>query len=414
LNARGATPLYVYWLFRWYVARLRAHSARIARAQEAVADRCAAVAAGGEVAAAALVAVDVGDTLLEEKFWPAIFERVEHDPEPPEPYALMGAHLRRAASDQDTDAILKRLLARDSGPDDTHYPLEERLRALGQEARAPERTEATAADVYLGGEARAIAAQLDATWQASHAGKWRAQHAEMRKRRQRLAELAHRTSPTAAEIFERGELLERLEGQERALPHYYAAADAGHGRGGLAAARILLARKEERGVALAEQAMAMDPALEGEACMLLASFYRERSRFADAQRFLARANRHAASSTMAEAERAGVGAFDRFEPHGLEPRALELIAGRLAADPAVSRAYLVEKHRRHSPGTQLVMALVTNGSSGHKLMETLRAEPLPDDVAIVMLTRQDESLRAAIAAVRGACIYERARRTSPT
>jgi hypothetical protein len=60
------------------------------------------------------------------------------------------------------------------------------------------------------------------------------------------------------------------------------------------------------------------------------------------------------------------------------------------------------------------MAIVTNGSAGQKRMETLRAEPLPDDVAIVMLTRQDESLRAAIAAVRGACIYERARRTSPT
>jgi Zn-dependent protease with chaperone function len=414
LNARGATPLYVYWLFRWYVARLQAHSARIARAQEAVADRCAAAAAGSEAAAAALVAVDLGDTLLEEKFWPAIIERIEHDPEPPEPYALMGTHLWRAASDQDSDAILKRLLARDPGPDDTHHSLEERLRALGQEARLPERTEQTAADVYLGGETRAIAAQLDATWQASHASEWRAQHAEMRQRRQRLAELAQRRSPTAAEIFERGELLERLEGQERALPHYHAAVDAGHGRGALAAARILLARKEERGIALAERAMAMDPALEGEACTLLASFYRQRSRFADAQHFVARANRHAAASTMAEEERARVGAFDRFEAHGLEPAALDVITGRLAADPGVLQAYLVEKHRRHSPGTQLVMAIVTNGSAGQKRMETLRAEPLPDDVAIVMLTRQDEPLRAAIAAVPGACIYERARRTSRT
>jgi len=312
LNARGATPLYVYWVFRWYVARLQAHSAQVALAQEALADRCAAAAAGSETAAAALVAVDIGDTLLDEKFWPAIFERIEHDPEPPAPYALMGTLLWRTVPDQDTDAILKRLLARDPEPDGTHHSLEERLRALGQEARRPERIEHTSADVYLGAEARAIADKLDVAWQASHASDWRTQHAAIRKDRERLAQLAELASPTAAEIFERGEVLERREGQEHALPHYQAAFDAGHARGGLAAARILLTRKEDRGVALAERAMAMDPSLVGEACTLLAEFYSARRRFADAQQFLARANRHAALRTMSEEERARAGGFDQL------------------------------------------------------------------------------------------------------
>jgi Zn-dependent protease with chaperone function len=412
LEARGATPLYVYWLFRWYIPRLRGHSATIARDREALADRCAATVAGSDAAATALVALELGDALLEEKFWPQMFARIEHDPEPPTPYSRMGMQLWAAVPDEDMEAALKRLIARSSAPEDTHPLLEERLRALGEELRLPHRMQPSAAEVYLGAQMRTIAAKLDAAWQASHASEWRAEHVAIRKRRQRLAELSDRASPTAEEIFEYGELLERLEGQDRALSHYYAGLHAGHARGGLAAARILLRRGDESGMTLAERAMAMDPGLEGEACTLLGHFYRERSRFAEAQRFFSRANRHAAARTMAEEERTRVGAFDRFEPHGVSPAALDVIAGRLAADPAVLQAYLVEKHLRYSAGKHLVMGIVTKGSAGPKLMETLRAEPLGKDVALVMLTRQDQSLRAAIAAVPGACIYDRAGRTS--
>jgi Zn-dependent protease with chaperone function len=406
LETRRATPLYVYWLFRWYVPRLRAHSARIARDQEVLADRCAAAVAGSDAAATALVALELGDSFLEEKFWPQIFGRVEHDPEPPAPYSQMGTQLWATVPDDDMETALKRLIAQSSAPEDTHPLLEERLRALGEAARLPGRAEHSAAEVYLGAQMRTIAAKLDTAWQASHARDWRAQHATVRKSRQRLAELSDSASPTAEEIFERGELLERLEGQDRALPQYHAALDAGHARGSLAAARILLRRGDETGVALAERAMAMDPGLEGEACTMLGHFHRDRNRLAEAQRFFSRANRHAAATTMAEEERTRVGAFDRFEPHALSPATLGVIAGRLAADPAVLQAYLVEKHLRYSSGKQLVMGIVAKGSPEEKLMETLRTEPLGADVKIVTLTRQDAPLRAALAAVPNACIYE--------
>jgi hypothetical protein len=57
--------------------------------------------------------------------------------------------------------------------------------------------------------------------------------------------------------------------------------------------------------------------------------------------------------SMVFEERTRVGAFDRFEPHGLSPAALDVIATRLAAHPAVQQAYLVEKHLRYSTGKQL-------------------------------------------------------------
>ena len=110
---------------------------------------------------------------------------------------------------------------------------------------------------------------------------------------------------------------------------------------------------------------------------------------------------------MAEQERGQVGAFDRFEPHGLSPAELDIVAGTLAPHPAVVQAYLVERHLRHSTGQHRVLGIVTKGSAGPELTAALRARLLDDDVMIVMLTRQDLSLKAALAAVPRACIYDR-------
>jgi Zn-dependent protease with chaperone function len=412
LSARRAAPVYVYWLSRWYLSRLHAHSAELARAQELLADRCAAAIAGRNPAAAALVILQVGGLLLEEKFWPDVFKGVERDPEPPAPYAQMGPRLRSVMADEDATAYLKRLVEDTSASDDTHPSLSERLRALDAEIHLPGRAEPSAGEAYLSGELPAIAAQLDAAWQAAHAADWRARHTAICKNRHRLAELSARACPTANEIFQRGELLEQLDGWESGLPHYQAALDAGHGGGGLAAGRILLGRGDEAGMELVERAMALDPELEGEGCALLARFHEQRNRLTEAQRFLARARRHRTRTTMAEEERAQVGAFDRFEPNGLSPVDAEKVARKLAAYPSVSRAYLVARHLRYSTGTQLLLGIVTSGPSQGDLAEALRSERLDDDVMIVMLTRRDQSLLAALTAVPGACIHDRNGRPS--
>ena len=77
LDRRLATPVYVYWLIRWYVPRLNAASAEVARRHELVADRVAAKVAGSRAAADALVVVESGARFAHDTHWPAI--QISHE-----------------------------------------------------------------------------------------------------------------------------------------------------------------------------------------------------------------------------------------------------------------------------------------------------------------------------------------------
>ena len=77
LDRRLATPVYVYWLIRWYVPRLNAASAEVARRHELVADRVAAKVAGSRAAADALVVFESGARFAHDTHWPAI--QISHE-----------------------------------------------------------------------------------------------------------------------------------------------------------------------------------------------------------------------------------------------------------------------------------------------------------------------------------------------
>ena len=70
LDRRLATPVYVYWLIGWYVPRLNAASAEVARRHELVADRVAANVAGSRAAADALVVFESGARFADDTHWP--------------------------------------------------------------------------------------------------------------------------------------------------------------------------------------------------------------------------------------------------------------------------------------------------------------------------------------------------------
>ena len=86
LNRRLATPVYVYWLIRWYVPRLNTAAAEVARRHELVADRVAATVSGSRAAADALVVFESGARFADETHWPAIQISHETAAEPPRPY----------------------------------------------------------------------------------------------------------------------------------------------------------------------------------------------------------------------------------------------------------------------------------------------------------------------------------------
>ena len=408
LEEHGAAPAHAYVLFRWYVPRLQAMSAAISRQQELLADRLAASVTSPETTAQALVAIEVGGDLLSQTFWPRIFARVADDPAPPCPFAEMGPHLWATTAEPASAELLNGVLDGYTEPGDTHPCLRDRLERLGQPARLPEAVSLSAADHFLGEAKPSVVGELDRDWQAAQAGRWRAQHDRERHDRERLALLAALQAPSPDQIFELAQLTERKGDHDAALSLYRAAHAAGHPPAGLSAGRMLLDREDRAGIPLIEAAMAAEPALVQQGCTALIEFAERHGGAAAAHQFKVRQARDATMNSLAAAERLHVTAVDRFVPCGDQTVDAASLAGRLAAERAVLRAFLVTKELRHPHGTQTVLALLARGQAGPDVEQRLRRDGvIPGGVTFVVLSRHDQQLQAALADVPGALIYER-------
>ncbi len=406
LDSRDATPLHALWLCYWYVPRLQTQSSAIARQQEEAADRSAVAVVGSRPTADALVALAAADALLNPAFWRAMYDRVEHEADPPRPFAEMGPQLWDLVPSDEAGTV-EGLIGGASHPDDTHPSLSERLRAIGEPARLPVIGGLLAGEAYLGAHMHVVAATLDRKWQSAEVDEWRRRHQMVRTSRRRLDELAARESPTTGDLFERGQLTELLEGPDSALPHYRDALAQGHPGATLAAGRILLDCSDESGAALIERSMDADPSLAREGCLRLIAFFESRNRLTDAHRHRVRLKRLVTREQMADAERNQLTVVDRFVPHELSSSAVSEIVARLEGEREVTQAFLVKKELRHAAGTQLVLALIASGPTAHDLRARVRDGVL-STATIVTVERHDQALVAALEAVDGARVYARA------
>jgi len=414
---RGAVPILVRWLLATYVPRLEMRSAALAREQEGLADRYAAGAVGSRTVADALVAVELGAHVLENEFWPAIFDSVETHAEPPQPFTQMSVELRALARDRFSAELLAEMLDSCTQSRDTHPSLRDRLSALGESPHLPEVADRTAGDVYLGHALQSIAAQLDDDWQTDRRSAWRQRHAKLRDTHCRLAELA--SVPTADAAFERARLLEDLGRDDEALTAYEAAVsmDSQHGRALLALGRMLLSHDDAAGVLRLERSMEVDKSLAREACSLLADHYWHRNRPVEAQRYQAQATRYETQAAIASEERATVTVLDRLVLHDMAASDLEALRAGLEREPEIVDAFLARKQLRYSDGSLLVLVLRAGGRENRDLTSRIRATHLlPSDAVVIVLDRDQRSLenrtesrarRTDLRAVPGLCLSHR-------
>ena len=288
LDQRLATPIYVYWFLRWYLPRLNAASAEVARRHELVADQVAARAAGSRAAADALVVFEAADRFLDDTYWPAIRSSHETATEPPRPYMGMLTWNARMTSPE----MLADIFSVKTAPDDTHPSIRERFERLGETLRVPPPAVSAGAEI-LGRVLGELAGQFDQQWLSENGEDWRRFRDEYTEQATKLERLSNLESPTSEEMFERGELLEALERPDEALPIHRRAAELGHLGASLAAGRLLLDRRNADGVSLVEAAIARDERLVEEGCRVLASYYKETRQELAARRWEWHATRHA-------------------------------------------------------------------------------------------------------------------------
>ena len=407
LSRRGVVPIFVRWCLSYYVPRLDVISAQIARRQEFLADRRSAELAGSRNAADALVAIEVRRRVLDDSFWPSLLDRIGLEPEPPGPYARMQNAFAGVRDERVSPEVLSHLLGPATGPYDTHPSLRDRLRAIGEEPRMPPHSQSTAASDCLGPFEKTVVEQLDGDWQADYGAEWRQRHAKTRAALDRLSKLETQPSRSGDEEVERGELLEDLDRDEDAIAAYRAALQSGpHARASLAAARILLARGDPEGAALAEAAMAIDGALAPEACDLLARHHQERGRLVEAERYRSQSTRLATQTALAHAERSTVTAIDQLVPHDLDLEPLAELVAALRSNARISRAFLARKRLRHSGGSLLVLGIVPESDAAADQTRWVKPDALPSpDSCVVMLDRHQRALLSAFEAIPGARIF---------
>ena len=404
LQRHASTPAHVYALFRFYVPRLNRHAAEVSRQHERVADRLAADVTGAELAAQALVAIDVGAYVFDEVFWPQIFERVEHTPEPPNPFVEMGPDIWAAVTNR--NELFERLLSARTDASDSHPPLRERLVAIDREAHWPERPNATAVDEFFGSEKLTLTSALGQKWCAGREAWWRERHEAIRTRRARLAQLDAISAPTAQQTYERGVLTEDDERESDALELFLTAHRLGHAAAGAAAGRLLLDRGDASGIALLDAAMDADPDLIESGCRTIVDFLERRGQYLDAHAYQQRRTRQATRAMLAQRELAALSVVDRFrvcaDPVVDRQRVLRVVR----AQPGVTRAFLVTRDLRHSSGTQTVLVVVVTGGAPDLEDRLCREGAIPRHVFVHTLGRHDAQVEAALREVPDALIYD--------
>jgi Zn-dependent protease with chaperone function len=374
--------------FRWYAPYFSAYSFVQARAQEYEADRSAAEVtgspevAGSRAVADALLDLSLKGALLEECFWPGVWEQADHKPEPSlGPYTAMGDFLGAPVSGDDARSWLEHALSLRTTANDTHPCLAERLSALNQEPRIPPAVERSAAAALLGRSLPALAADLDRSWAEAAGPPWRERFEAVQQSSRRLAELDEQAArgglPLDAD-WERARLREEIEGSDAALPLYRCILERepGHVSAGFAAGRILLARNDESGLELLEAACSADEGAILPACRLAYDFLQRRGREREAEAYRQRALTHQDALDRAAAERV-VKADGRYLHHGVPSEVVAALRSQLAAHAQVSVAYLVRRDLEvHPERPYFVLGVKQKGSVAALLRRDQRQRDL--------------------------------------
>lgn len=342
---------------RWYAPYFNAYSYPLARANEFEADATSARLTSPRAAAEALTGADLLGRYLNERYWPEVHAKADDLPKPATaPYAAMSDRFAGGLDASTTEAWIGHALAAEATLDDTHPSFGERLGALGMAPHLALPAPGASADRLFGPSREALTRAFDERWRERVQPEWQKRYQEVQQGRRRLAELDAKHASGAElglqEAYDRAQLTESVGkdtesalGQLRAL-HERAPADAVvlYTLG----AR-LLAREDESGRALVEDAMRRDEDSIVRACRALRDYCWRKGLKQEAQQWHERMMARIELEQGASDERSVVRTDDKFERHGLAADVLARLQAQLKSIRGMRKAYFVKKRVRFLP-----------------------------------------------------------------
>lgn len=216
--------------FNWYVPRFDAYSFALRRLNEYEADATSAELTTADAAARALVKINVFGGYLNQTYWNTLFKLADTAPQPTRmAYAGFADQLERLDLPVDLlEALRENAMARETGYEDTHPALVDRLGALD---RAGFRLDYDALDFtrssaheLLGDRFDTVIAEFDAEWWAGAQDRWQAQFETVQSEKRELSELQARDPETLSddELWALGSRAAKYIDAATALPYFQA------------------------------------------------------------------------------------------------------------------------------------------------------------------------------------------------
>ena len=350
---------------RWYLPRFAARSFALARQDEYEADRIAGRLVGREVAAAALIEIEVRGTWMERHFWERHWSKAADHPVPVGPYRSLRKRLARMPEPAFANDALRQALKRLSNVDDTHPGLRDRLESLEAAPILPEWSGGSAMEL-LGDDAKRWIAHFDKQWCRDHATEWKQHHAWLAQVRERVQKLtAQQAQSNADEMVELARLSRHLDPRASVQPLYALALQRSPGHAGALRGLVQSLPDEDRQgklqcleqlwdgdgdsrwwaarTALAELEISR-PGMEHDA----AAYKQWRKRLERAQE----------AEDRAWEELSGASLFARAVRHDLSPFEQTELTTQLARYRNVARAWLVRKQLREFPRRRAYLLFV--------------------------------------------------------
>jgi Zn-dependent protease with chaperone function len=380
-GAVSMRPLLVKFV-DWFWPRFNAHAFVLSRVNEFQADAIAAWAAGPEPMAGALFRIDVYDRLLNERFWPDLWQRANREPLPPTGiFEEMRAALHAGPSVEDGARWREQAFRIVTSNADTHPCLTSRLRAIqrlpegvaeGAFPPWPPIIEPNAAETLLGPALGAIRADVDARWRKDCEKVWAERHARAASLQHRLQSLSQAVPDPVADVdslWDQARTVINLENDAAAeqLLRRILGIRPDHPGANFCLGRHLLEIGDDAGEAHLERALEHDEDLVAQACGLLHTHFRRTGRQDRVREIEARLDRHEAALAASQAERVTVTAADTLIPHGLAAEELESLLALLAAEPGIVAAYLGQKEMRHFRKQRLFVLCIEVQRAWHRL-----------------------------------------------
>lgn len=386
--------------FDWYAPYFSAYSFVLARSNEYEADRCASELTGVHVAAQALVGSALYGAFLSDDFWPGIYQTANTTSKPPKGvYAAMSRKLHEPLPDTKRKWLAMALNTQ-TGLDDTHPCLRDRLAALGAEPELPPRVAETAAEHFLGDALERIESTFDDAWTRGVEESWEERYRHVQKSRSKIEEAKAKYDAGTLNVqktWEYGQLLQDIEGEESALPVYRAIyeREPTHSPAMFLAGQIMLNRGNEEGIELVDKAMRQDFELIVPGNRIVFEYLCEHGREQEARRRYDAAQERIELIAKAREERSWIPFDSTYQRAALTSEERALLVSQLKSFPNVAHAYVAQRNVQYlSEYPFYVVGVVLNPpvASERTEQDLYNGVRFPQSAAFVALTRSGKPM----------------------